>query len=126
MSLSPMQQIESIVRSLEEKGVPAAPVEEATALATSHPEAVSDLAIAVMRRFPEGGTFLDGAFSYLPHERWPELVHAALNTLEQCKGKNDAAASVIEYASLQCPSALHPHLDRIFLIRPNARCYYER
>lgn len=62
MNRSPPQQIESIVRSLEKKGVPAAPVEEATNLATSHPEAVFDLAIAVMRRFPKGGTFLDGAF----------------------------------------------------------------
>jgi hypothetical protein len=77
MGISPQQQVESIVRSLEEKGVPAAPVVKATALATSHPEAVSDLAIAVMRRFPKGGTFLDGAFSYLPEERWPELVHLA-------------------------------------------------
>lgn len=125
MTQSPQQQIESIVRSLEEKGVPAAPVVEATALAMSHPEAVSDLAIAVMRRFPKGGTFLDGAFSYLPQEKWPELVRVALNTLEHTGRKNDAAASVIEYASLQCPAALHPHLDRIFLIRPNARCYYE-
>jgi hypothetical protein len=125
MSRSPKKQIESIVRSLENRGVPAAPVVEATALATSHPEAVSDLAIAVMRRFPKGGTFLDGAFSYLPQGRWPELVRVALDTLEVSGGKNDAAASVIEYASLQCPSALHAHLDRIFLIRPNARCYYE-
>jgi hypothetical protein len=77
MRQSAQDQIESIVRSLEEKGVPAAPVLEATALATSHPEAVSDLAIAVMRRFPKGGTFLDGAFSYLPQAKWPELVHCA-------------------------------------------------
>jgi hypothetical protein len=84
MSRSPQQQIESIVRILEERGVPAAPVMEATALATSHPEAVSDLAIAVMRRFPKGGTFLDGALSYLPQERWPELVQLALATLERC------------------------------------------
>ncbi len=112
MSQSPQQQVEAIVRSLEEKGVPAAPVVETTALATSHPEAVSDLAVAVMRRFPKGGTFLDGAFSYLPQERWPELVRVALDTLERSGGKNAAAASVIEYASLQCPPALHPHLDR--------------
>ena len=126
MEQSPQEQIESILRSLEAKGVPAAPVLEATALATSHPEAVGDLAIAVMRRFPKGGTFLDGALSYLPQEAWPELARFALDTLERSGGKNAAAASVIEYASLQCPSALHPHLDRIFVIRPNARCYYER
>lgn len=126
MEQSPQEQIETILRSLEARGVPAAPVLEATALATSHPEAVGDLAIAVMRRFPKGGTFLDGALSFLPQEAWPELAQFALDTLERSGGKNAAAASVIEYASLQCPSALHPHLDRIFVIRPNARCYYER
>jgi hypothetical protein len=125
MSRSPQRQIESIVRSLEEKGVPAAPVEEAIALATFHPDAVADLAVAVMRRFPKGGTFLNGAFSYLPQGSWPELVRVALDALEHADGKNEAAASVVEYASLQCPSALHPHLDRIFLIRPNARRNYE-
>jgi hypothetical protein len=48
MDQSAHNQVESIVRSLEEKGIPAAPVVEAIALATSHPEAVSDLAVAVM------------------------------------------------------------------------------
>ena len=32
-------------------------------------------------RFPKGGTFLDGALSYLPQEAWPELVQFALDTL---------------------------------------------
>ena len=50
MQQSPKEQIEFIVRSLEEKGIPAALVIEATALATSHPEAISALAIAVMVR----------------------------------------------------------------------------
>lgn len=117
MNRSPQKQIESIVRSLD--------CVEATALGTSHPEAVSDLAIAVMKRFPKGGPFLDGAFSYLPQEKWPELVQIALDTLERSRGNNDAAASVIQYASFQCPSTLHPHLDRIFWIPPNAGygCY---
>src|ERR1041385_2500696 len=117
MQQAPHQQIEAIVRSLEQKGIPAAPVVEATALATSHPEAVGDLAIAVMRRFPKGGTFLDGALSFLPEEAWPGLVRVALDTLDRSGGKNPAAESVIEYASLQYPTALHPHLDRIFVIR---------
>lgn len=126
MEQSPEEQIESIFRSLKQKGVAAAPVLEAIALVTAHPEAVSDLAIAVMRRFPKGGTFLDGSLSYLPQDEWPELVRVAMDTLEQSNGKNDAAASIIAYASLQFPSVLHPYLDRIFLIRPNAHSYYER
>ncbi len=125
MNLSPQQQIERIVRSLEERGVPAAPVAETTSLATSYPEAVNDLALEVMRRFPKGGTFLDGALSYVLEERWPELVQTALEFFELSNGENNAAASIIEHSSLQCPSVLHPHLDRIFRIRPNAGCYYE-
>lgn len=130
MQQSPQQQIEFIVRSLEEKGIPAAPVVEATALATSYPEALSDLAIAVMRRFPKGGTFLDGALSYLPQEDWPALVEHALDNLDALDESVDrsfnAVGSVVAYASLQSPSALHPHLSRIFLGRPNERCYYEK
>lgn len=126
MKQSAQQQIETIVQLLETKGVPAAPVLETIALATSHPEAVSDLAIAVMKRFPKGGTFLDGAFTYLPQDQWPALIAHALDALEASSGKNDAAGSVIAYASLQCPSALHPYLSRIFVVRPNAGCYYER
>jgi hypothetical protein len=66
MDQSPQEHLESIVRSLEVKGIPAAPALEATVLAVSHPAAISDLAIAVMRRFPKGGAFLNGALSYLP------------------------------------------------------------
>jgi hypothetical protein len=126
MSRSLQQQIESIVGSLEKEGVRAAPVEETIDLALAHPDAVSDLALAVMYRFPEGGTFLDGAFSYMPQERWPQLIKVALDTLGKTPQiKNEAAESVIGYASLQCPPALHPHLDRIFSARPNAGTYYE-
>jgi len=122
---SPQERLESIVSSLEKKGGSAAPVVEAIALATAHPEAVADLAIAVMGRFPKGGTFLDAALSYLSDEAWQSLVRHALDVFEAAAGENEAAASVIAYASLQCPRALHPHLNRIFVVRPNARCYYE-
>jgi hypothetical protein len=124
---SPQQQTESILRSLEEKGIPAAPVAEATTLAISHPEAVSALAIAVMRRFPKGGTFLDAALSYLPEKDWPALVQHALVSLDESAEKSfSAVGSIVAYASLQSPKALHPHLSHIFLVRPNEGCYYER
>ena len=125
MQPSPSQQIEQIVRSLEQKGQAAAPVEEAIELATSHPESVSDLARAVMQRFPKGGTFLDAVLSYLPFAEWPLLVQSALDAYETALGKNEAAESVIAYASLQAPSALHPHLCRLFLLQPNSGTYYE-
>lgn len=119
-------QIASIIRMLEKQGIRAAPVTEAISLATSEPTAVSDLAVAVMDRFPEGGTFLDAALSWTPEEHWPKLVEYALDVIENRDGKNGAADSVIAYASLQAVSTLHPHLSRIFKIRPNSGCYYER
>ncbi len=124
MGESAKNRIESIVSVLEQKGVPAAPVLEANDLARSNPEAVSDLAIAVMKRFPKGGTFLDGALSFMPQDDWPGLVQFALDEIERSESINEAAESVIQYASLQCPSSLHPHLDRIFISRPNANTYF--
>ncbi len=123
MDKSPKDQIETIVRSLEERGSPAAPFAEAIELGTTHPEAVGNLARAVMQRFPKGGTFLDAAFTYLPQEEWPELVRDALDYLTTSR-KNPAAESVIEYAALQAPSALHEHLSRLFTLRPKAYGYY--
>ena len=89
MEDSAQQQIELIVRSLEERGVSAAPVGEAIALATSHPETVHELALAVMERFPKGGTFLDAALSYVPEGSWPDLAKRALNRLEESLGDNE-------------------------------------
>jgi hypothetical protein len=120
-----MQKVEAIVRALEEQGLRGAPILEATDLALSCPEAVADLAVATMDRFPEGGTFLDAALSYLPEDRWDGLVVSALDALERSR-KNEAACSVIAYASLQALTSLHAHLDRIFRLRPNAETYYEQ
>lgn len=121
---SPKGQVESIVRALEGRGARAAPIQEATDLALSHPEAVADLARATIRRVPGGGTFLDAALGYLPEGSWDGLVRSALDALEE-PGDNEAACSVLAYASLQAPPSLHPHLGRIFRLTPNARSYYE-
>lgn len=123
--LTAKEKIESIVGMLEQQGMRAAPELEAVALAASEPTAVRDLALAVINRFPKGGTFLDAALSWLPEEDWPELIEQALDAIEKTGSKNEAASSVIAYASLQAVSALHPHLSRIFEIRPNSGCYYE-
>ncbi len=125
MADSAKKQIELILSKLEERGIPAAPVEEAITLGASNPEAVHELASAVMERFPKGGTFLDAALSFLPEDAWPDLVKQALNRLNESQGVNEAAASVIAYASLQMPSSLHAELERIFNVRPNSGSYHE-
>jgi hypothetical protein len=116
--------VEAIVRAVEERGVRAAPAMEAIELGRAYPEAVADLAVAVVRRFPESGTFLEADLGYLPDRLWDRLVRFALDTPGQT-GKNQASDSVIAYASLRALPSLHPHLDRIFRLRPNAGTYYE-
>jgi len=123
MKQSPKQQIDSIIRYLEKHGVQATPVVESANLATSHPEAISDFVMSVIGRFPKGGTFLHLTFSFLPQERWSEVVEFALNALEVSGGTKDAARSVIDYASFQCPQALHPHLDRLFQLQLHYQSY---
>lgn len=125
MAVSPDKQIESIVSDLERRGPAAAPIEAAMELAANHPEAIRDLAVAVMGRFPKGGTFLDGALSYLPEKHWPPLIKQALDFIEESSVENEAATSVIEYASLQATAALNSHLSRIFALRPNVGTLYE-
>lgn len=50
MHPSPQQQIDAILQSLKEKGMAAAPVEQAMALAHSSPAAIRDLAVEVMQK----------------------------------------------------------------------------
>jgi hypothetical protein len=121
MAQSPERQLKAILSRLSTH-----PFEEVIALATSHPETVGKLAVEILRQFPKGGTFFHAALSFLPQEEWPQLVEDALGTLEEKPNeKNEAADSVIAYASLQSPSSLHAHLDRIFELQPNAGTYYE-
>lgn len=101
----------------------ASPIEESLTLAGQHPEAVIDLAIAVIEQHPKGGTFLDAALSFLPPDKWRCLVENALSALKE-DHNNDAAESVIAYASLQHPEAIHPYLDAVFSISPNGSTYY--
>jgi hypothetical protein len=96
------------------------PLEKALQIALNHPAAVAELAISIIDELPDGDTFLDMAFSYLPIEDWPAVVQHALAALGG-KAENKAAESVIEYASLQCLTALHPHLEEIFAINPYPR-----
>ena len=116
--------IESIISSLEVKGVAAAPIEQSLDLARSQPVAVFRLATEVMERFPNGGTFLDAALTYLPDELWEQLVTEALDCLKKSE-RNDAAESIIAYGSMMSPKSLHSELDRIYELQPNSGSYYE-
>jgi hypothetical protein len=70
------------------------------------------------------GTFVDSALSYVAEDDFAALVKHALTRLRS-DAANEAAESVIAYASLQVPHTLQPHLQQLFALRPNRQTYYE-
>jgi hypothetical protein len=89
------------------------PMEKAWRLVTLAPEEIASLARAIMQEIPKGGQFLDATLMFLPESDWPRLVEAAVQHLRE-NIENEAAASVILNASLQCVQALHPFLPELF------------
>jgi hypothetical protein len=125
MASSPgRDRVDEILRAAGERSFADAPLVEAIELGRTDPQAVADLAVEVVRRFPTGANYLNAALSYLPDPLWDGVVRVALDAIEQGKG-NESAESIIGYAGLQGLTSLHPHLDRIFRIRPNAGTYLE-
>src|SRR5690242_1077187 len=100
------------------------PMTRTMAIVESSPDEVVRLCRETLVHIPKGGTFLDAALSFLPDQSWPDVISDALAALRSGRG-NEAAESVIGYASLQCPQWLHPHLPEIFALRPNEDTYYE-
>lgn len=92
-------------------------------LARNEPARIGELLIAVMRDFPKGGTFASDAVSYLPLADFPAVVAEAIQTFDSGKSVQ-AAEDILAHCSLQCPQALHPHLDSILRLRPNGSNYY--
>lgn len=68
------------------------------------------------------GTYFDLTLSHIPEAAFGRLVELALDLLEQ-EGPEGNAEAVVAYTSLQHPEALHPHLPRIFQLRPNESTY---
>ena len=75
-------------------------------LVQAEPASVVDLARMVLEQAPEGGTYFDTALSFLPLDDWPTVVAYALEALRR-NMTNQAAQSILQYANLQCPEALH-------------------
>lgn len=113
---------EAILRDYREQGWKSQPYERVFALGREHPDQLVELLRKAVVELQLDVPFLDAALSLLPLDLYPDLIHMALTVLEA--GPHQFAASVIAYASLQCPTLLHPHLDRIDVVRPNAEAYY--
>src|SRR4051812_7972773 len=100
------------------------PLERTAAIVESSPTTATLLAVAIIERLPDSVAFLGLACDFMPMEDWPTVVAAALDAVED--GAEDSPADqAIAYASMQCPQALHPHLDRIFRIRPAEESFAE-
>jgi hypothetical protein len=116
--------VEQLVRDFQQRGWSAHPFERTIEIAQSTPQDVARLLHIALREIPEGGTFLDAALSFLDPDAFPHIVTAALAVLRH-NHKNELAESVVAYASLQFPTALHPHLTDIFELAPNQGTYFE-
>jgi hypothetical protein len=118
-----MDAIAELIDDFLHSGWKGTPMERAVKIATESPQDLPRLVKSVIERVPKGGTFFDFVFTFMPTAAWPELVSTALAALE-ANPDNDAAQSLIAYASLQALPSLHPRLDDILRLRPNKDCYY--
>lgn len=80
----------------------------------------------ILRDLSKGGTFLDASLSYMPLDAFDSVVPEALACIRADPNtRDDGPGSVIAYASLQAVQSLHPHLDEIWELEPNAGSYFE-
>ena len=120
--------IQQFIADFQQKRWAAQPFERALEIVTLHPEQLVPFINALVTELPEGGTFLDVLFSFLPLHDFSEIVQHALRRYEENKQheneRNEAAASVIAYSTLQCLPTVHPHLPTIFESGVNEDTYY--
>ncbi|HEY7640202.1 MAG TPA: hypothetical protein VH814_10790 [Steroidobacteraceae bacterium] len=102
----------------------AAYVELSTFLRTAGSDAITEFVSAALDSEPSGGTFVDAALSYVAESDFAGLVKDSITRLRS-DAANEAAESVIAYASLQLPHTLQPHLQQLFALRPNRQTYFE-
>lgn len=100
------------------------PFDRTLDLARSDAAELARFVVTGIDRIPNGGTFLDAACSYLTREGFGDAVHHAFDALSR-NAKNEAAQSVIAYASLQAPRILAPYLGLCWQLAPNRGSYYQ-
>jgi hypothetical protein len=115
--------IRDIIAGFQAQRWQSEPMDKALRLATRSPDSILTFARAVLDDVPEGGTFLDAALAFLPEAHWSALVAEAVAHLQR-NPKNEAAQSVVSYASLQCVGVLHPFLSDLFVLDDLSTAYY--
>jgi len=81
-------------------------------LVHEHPDAVYDIAVALIGASIDTLTFIDNILPFLPMDRWAALVALAIPSLERDMD-NATALSVVDRASFQAPATLHPSLAAV-------------
>jgi hypothetical protein len=102
----------------------ARPFERLSEMLRLEPDAANAFAEDALSQVPQGGTFFDLTLSHVSERAFNQLISLALQRLA-VNPKEEAASSVIAYASLQFPRLLHPHLVQLFALAPNVGTYYE-
>ena len=73
---------------------------------------------------PEGGIFFDALLSFLPEDKFSQLLKSAVHILKR-GDESELAEAIIAYASIQFPELLNNLLQTLFDIKPNSGTYYE-
>lgn len=101
----------------------AKPYARVVALLTDNLTPADEVVRAIIVELQEDPTFLHFAIDCLPDSAFEALVPVALDAFSENPG-NEASEDFISHASLQSVTSLHPHLSRIFELKPNWRAYY--
>ena len=115
--------VEEIVEKFVATGWKSNPFDKLLPLLKEQREQVLPLAMLIIERVPNGGTFFDLLLSHLTEEEFRQLVDAAIDRLRA--DPSEVLDSIIAYATLQFPALLSSHLEAIFDLRPNSCTYYE-
>ena len=118
-----MNDIDQLIADFKKTKWESKPFERMTDIVADHPERVRSFVEKIVSELPKGGTFLDASLSLLPESEWDSVVAHALEAFE-ADPRNEAAESIIAYASLQSPKSLHKHLNRLLLRPPSKDSYY--
>src|SRR4051812_28446458 len=93
-------------------------------LVKASPSEATTLVVESIRRISEYASFVSLACDFVAMQDWPAIIPVALDKIE-AGDEEGPAHHVIAAAAMQWLHHLHPHLDRIFRIRPVHGTYSE-
>jgi len=113
-----------IVDAFKKDGWKSNPFEAMLELRDEDRDQLLDLILLCLQEVPDGGTFIDAAFSFLTESEFQKAIDEAIIVLRE-NTESEMANSVIAYACLQFPQLLKPYLTEFLEIQPNQGSYYD-